>query len=79
MSFFLQGIGIEIILTTFVSYTIHTVVDTNRPELGGSGPLSIGLAVTLAHLIGVGFVEFGSLAINAYFPMFLIVKTLSDF
>ena len=45
-----QGLLIELIITLLLVLTVLAVVDTRRKDLGGSGPLAIGLCVTACHI-----------------------------
>lgn len=48
-----QGVGIEIIITFILMLTVFACLDTHRKDLGGSFPLTIGLAVTIGCFFGV--------------------------
>ncbi|XP_013392640.1 aquaporin AQPAn.G [Lingula anatina] len=45
-----QGVGIEIFCTLVLVFTVFAACDGSRTDLSGSRPLSIGIAVTMAHL-----------------------------
>lgn len=49
----LQGFGVEFLITLVLVLTVFASSDTNRNDLKGSAPLSIGLSVTLCHLFAV--------------------------
>ncbi len=49
----IQGFGIEFFITFMFVFVIFATVDENRKDNGGSGPLSIGLALTVGHLWAV--------------------------
>lgn len=48
-----QGLGIEIIGTLQLVLCVLATTDRRRRDLGGSGPLAIGLSVALGHLLAV--------------------------
>lgn len=48
-----QGLGIEIIATLQLVLCVLATTDRRRRDLGGSGPLAIGLSVALGHLLAV--------------------------
>ena len=45
-----QAFGIEFMVTFVLVFTVFATCDESRADPKGSGPLSIGLAVTLGHL-----------------------------
>ncbi|XP_041362069.1 neurogenic protein big brain-like [Gigantopelta aegis] len=49
-----QGLGLEILLTFLLVFTIFATVDKNRKEMG-SKAFAIGLALTVCHLAGYRF------------------------
>ncbi len=51
----MQGIFVEVLITFVLIITIFACVDAHRKDLGGSFPLTIGFAVTVGALMGVGF------------------------
>ena len=48
-----QGVGMEAVCTFLLTFTVFATVDQSRHDLHGSGPLAIGLSVSLTHLFGV--------------------------
>jgi len=48
-----QLFGYELLITFVLVLTVHATCDAARPELSGSGPLAIGLSVTMCHLWAV--------------------------
>lgn len=48
-----QGLGVEIIATLQLVLCVLATTDRRRRDLGGSGPLAIGLSVALGHLLAV--------------------------
>ena len=48
-----QIIGIEMVLGFVLVFVVFATCDGGRKDLSGSGPLSIGLAIGMAHLLGV--------------------------
>jgi aquaporin-4 len=48
-----QGFGVELIITFVLVLTVFACCDSNRTDLNGSAPLTIGLSVTLCHLFAV--------------------------
>ena len=51
-----QGLIVEAVITFLLVLTVLASVDTRRRDLGGSGPLAIGLSIAAAHF---GFVSVG--------------------
>ena len=51
----IQGLGVEAIITFILLLTIFASIDSKRKDLGGSFPLSIGFALVVGALFGVGF------------------------
>jgi len=50
-----QLFGFELIITFVLVLTVFAACDSNRPGIGGSGPLAIGLAVAMCHLWAVRY------------------------
>lgn len=50
-----QGFGVEVMITFVLVFTVLSSVDSDRTDLNGSAPLTIGLSVTVGHLIGVTY------------------------
>ena len=48
-----QGVGVEIIITFILMLTIFACLDSQRKDLGGSFPLTIGFAVAIGCFFGV--------------------------
>ncbi len=48
-----QGVGIEIVITFVLMLTVFACIDSQRKDLHGSFPLTIGFAVTIGCLFGV--------------------------
>ena len=57
-----QGFGIELLITFVLVITVFATCDGSRNDLNGSGPLAIGLSVTMCHL---GFVSITILSTKA--------------
>ena len=53
-----QGFGIELVITFVLVFVILASTDEKRTDLGGSAPLSIGLAVVAATLYAVSSFTF---------------------
>ena len=53
-----QGVGVEIIITFIFMLTIFACLDSNRKDLSGSFPLTIGFAIAIGCFFGVNFVIF---------------------
>ena len=51
----MQGLTVEAIITFILIFTIFACIDSKRKDLGGSFPLSIGLALVVGALFGVIF------------------------
>ena len=47
------GLIVEMMITFVLVFTVFATCDTKRTDLKGSGPLAVGLAVTMAHLVAV--------------------------
>jgi aquaporin-4 len=45
-----QAFGIETMITFVLVFTVFSTCDSGRDDLEGSGPLAIGLSVTLCHM-----------------------------
>jgi len=48
-----QIFGIELIITFVLVFTVFATCDSLRAGFGGSGPLAIGLSLTMCHLWAV--------------------------
>ena len=48
-----QGFGVEVVITFVLVLTVFACCDSQRTDLNGSAPLTIGLSVTLCHLFAV--------------------------
>jgi len=48
-----QVFGIELMITFVLVLTVFATCDSVRTSLGGSGPLAIGLSITMCHLWAV--------------------------
>jgi len=48
-----QALVVEMMITFVLVLTVFGTCDSKRTDLSGSGPLSIGLSVTLCHLAAV--------------------------
>lgn len=53
-----QGFLVEVLITFILVFTIFACIDKSRNDLGGSFPLTIGFAVTVGALFGVGIIFF---------------------
>ena len=53
-----QGFIIELIITFVLVFVVLAATDEKRSDLGGSAPLSIGLAVAAGHLFAVSLLMF---------------------
>lgn len=51
----IMGVGIELFITMLLVLTVFAACDSKRNDLGGSFPLTIGLAVTVGHLWAIEF------------------------
>ncbi|XP_064641461.1 aquaporin AQPAn.G-like [Lineus longissimus] len=50
-----QGFAVEFMITIVLVFTVFSTCDGTRDDLKGSGPLAIGLSVTMCHLFAVKF------------------------
>lgn len=48
-----QGFGVELLITFVLVFTVLSCVDGGRSDIGGSVPLTIGVAITMCHLWAV--------------------------
>ena len=48
-----QVFGVELFITFVLVMTVFATCDSLRTGIGGSGPLAIGLAITMCHLWAV--------------------------
>ena len=48
-----QAFGVEFLITFVLLFTVFASIDSSRTDLGGSVPLTIGLAVGVCHLFAV--------------------------
>lgn len=51
----IQGLGIELVITFVLVFTVFSSCDKRRNDLGGSVPLSIGLSVALCHMFAIKY------------------------
>ncbi|XP_070533265.1 aquaporin-2-like [Ptychodera flava] len=49
-----QAFGVEFVLTFVLVFTVFATVD-EKNAISGSKPLAIGIAVVIAHLVGIGY------------------------
>ncbi|OWF48037.1 aquaporin AQPAe.a-like [Mizuhopecten yessoensis] len=50
-----QGFGVELMITFVLVFTVLASIDTERNDLNGSAPLTIGLAVVAGHLVAIQY------------------------
>ena len=53
-----QGFVVELLVTFVLVFVVLAATDEKRSDLGGSSPLSIGLAVAAGHLFAVSYLLF---------------------
>ena len=61
-----QGFIVELLITFLLVFVVLAATDEKRSDLGGSAPLSIGLAVAAGHLFAVSFYHFDILLCHDY-------------
>lgn len=50
-----QGFGVELMITFVLVFTVLASIDSDRNDLNGSAPLTIGLAVVAGHLVAIQY------------------------
>lgn len=50
-----QAFGVELLITFVLVLTVFASSDSNRKDLNGSAPLTIGLSVTVCHLFAIKY------------------------
>lgn len=50
-----QAFGVEFLITFVLVITVFATCDSKRTDLNGSGPLTIGLSVTVCHLFAIPY------------------------
>ena len=53
-----QAFGVEFFITFVLLFTVFASTDSQRTDLGGSVPLTVGLSVSVYHLRAVSQFEF---------------------
>ena len=53
-----QAFGVEFFITFVLLFTVFASTDSQRTDLGGSVPLTVGLSVSVCHLWAVSRFEF---------------------
>ncbi|KAK3754467.1 hypothetical protein QZH41_006771 [Actinostola sp. cb2023] len=51
-----QAVGVEVLLTFLLVFTIHSVTDSKRPDCSYIAPVIIGVCVFICHMVGVYWV-----------------------
>ncbi|XP_078506438.1 aquaporin-5-like [Lissotriton helveticus] len=72
-----QGVGIEILLTFQLVLCIFASTDSRRRDCVGSPSLSIGLSVTLGHLVGIYYTGCSMNPVRSFSPA-VIVKRFTN-
>lgn len=69
-----QAVGIEILLTFLLVFTVCASTDSKRNHYGYEVPLSIGLCVAVCHFIGIGFTGCGINPARSFGPAVIMNK-----
>ncbi|XP_015776391.1 PREDICTED: aquaporin-4-like [Acropora digitifera] len=70
-----QAVGIEILLTFLLVFTVCASTDSKRLHYGYEVPLSIGLCVAVCHFIGIGFTGCGINPARSFGPAVVMNKS----